>query len=41
MSDNGGVTWREISAGFKQFRLVNFGVFTVVVEKRYPTNYTS
>ena len=40
MSDNGGVTWRELFPGYKLFQLLNYGVFTVVVEKASTAFYT-
>ena len=40
MSDNGGVTWRELFTGYKRFQLLNFGVFTAVVDKTVNTFYT-
>ncbi|XP_011403900.1 PREDICTED: VPS10 domain-containing receptor SorCS1-like [Amphimedon queenslandica] len=38
ISDNGGVTWRELASGYKEFQLINFGVFTSIVAKWTQTS---
>ena len=40
MSDNGGVTWRELFTDYKQFQLLNYGVFIAVVDKAKTAFYT-
>ena len=39
ISDNGGVIWRELYSGYKEFQLLNYGVFTAVVDKWKPASY--
>ena len=39
ISDNGGVIWRELYSGYKEFQLLNYGVFTAVVDKWIPASY--
>lgn len=41
ISDNGGVSWRELASGYYYFQLVNFGVFTTIISKYQQTYYVS